>query len=69
MILLPTGAAAAPSASDRFIITINLGEDVLRFDKSIKPDVDDVDPNDIDTGVIAAIAAKKPTESGGGEPV
>ena len=63
------GPESAP-ASDRFIITINLGEDVLRFNKSIKPDANDIDPfNDVDTGVIAAIAAKKITESGGGEPV
>jgi hypothetical protein len=32
------------AASDRFIITINLGEDVLRFNKSIKPDATDIDP-------------------------
>jgi hypothetical protein len=63
------GPESAP-ASDRFIITINLGEDVLRFNKSIKPDANDIDPfNDVDTGVIAAIAAKKITESGGGEPL
>jgi hypothetical protein len=64
------GPAGAP-ASDRFIITINLGADhIERYSKSLKSDVNDVDPfTDVDTGVIAAIAAKKITESGGGEPV
>ena len=57
----------APTA-DRFVITINLGSDTLRFNKSIKIDANDSDPfNDVDTtNVIAANAAKKPTESGGG---
>ena len=53
------------------MIQINLGSDVLRFDKSIAPDPNDIDPfNDIDTmpqDVIAAIAAKKPQDGGGGE--
>jgi hypothetical protein len=50
------------------VITINLGSDVLKFDKSIAPDPNDVDPfNDIGTApMVASIAAKKPTESGGG---
>ena len=56
------GPEAAP-ASDRFQITINLGSDVLHFDKSIAIDANDVDPfNDIDTtpqGLLAAIAANK----------
>jgi hypothetical protein len=57
-------------ASDRFQITINLGADVLHFDKSIAIDANDVDPfNDADlTGVIAAIAAKK-KDDGGDEPL
>ena len=43
------GPEAAP-ASDRFEITINLGSDTLRFDKSIAPDPNDIDPfNDTDT--------------------
>src|SRR6476620_5687961 len=50
-------------ASDRFQITINLGSDVLHFDKSIAIDANDVDPfNDTDTtpqGSLAAIAANK----------
>jgi hypothetical protein len=61
------GPESAPAA-DRFQIVINLGSDTLRFDKSITPDPNDVDPfNDIGTApMIASIAAKKPTESGGG---
>ena len=59
-------------ATDRFVIQINLGSDVLRFDKSITPDPNDIDPfnDDVDTmpqDVIAAIAAKKPQDGGGGE--
>ena len=63
-----TGAAAAAGQSDKFIIQINLGSDTLTFNKSIAPDVNDIDPNDTDTiswDMSAAIAAKKPTESGG----
>ena len=69
--VLDTFAANGPAgvpAADRFIIQINLGSDTLKFDKSIAIDANDVDPNDVDTGVIAAIAAK-PTEGGGGEPI
>ena len=66
------GPEAAP-ASDRFQITINLGSDVLHFDKSIAIDANDVDPfNDTDTtpqGLLAAIAANKRQDDGGGEPV
>jgi hypothetical protein len=66
------GPGAAAPASDRFQITINLGADVLHFDKSIAPDPNDVDPfNDTDTtprDVIAAIAAKK-RDGGNGEPI
>ena len=66
------GPEAAP-ASDRFVIQINLGSDTLRFDKSIAPDPNDIDPfNDIDTtpqGLLAAIAANKRKDDGGGEPV
>ena len=43
------GPETAP-ASDRFQITINLGADVLHFDKCIAVDPNDVDPfNDTDT--------------------
>jgi hypothetical protein len=46
---LDTFAANGPAgvpASDRFIIQINLGADTLTFNKSIKPDPNDIDPND-----------------------
>jgi hypothetical protein len=66
------GSEAAP-ASDRFQITINLGADVLHFDKSIAVDANDVDPfNDTDTTpqeLLAAIAANKRKDDGGGEPI
>ena len=63
------GPQGAP-ASDRFVITINLGSDTLRFDKSIEVNPNDIDPyNDVDTGVIAAIAAKKSQDGGNGEPI
>jgi hypothetical protein len=66
------GPEAAP-ASDRFQITINLGSDVLHFDKSIAIDANDVDPfNDTDTTpqeLLAAIAANKGKDDGGGEPI
>jgi hypothetical protein len=69
------GPEAAP-ASDRFIISIVLNSDnsggepaALHFNKSIRPlspgevDPDDVDP---DTGMVAAITAKKTTDGGNG---
>jgi hypothetical protein len=65
------GPEAAP-ASDRFQITINLGSDVLHFDKSIAIDANDVDPNDIKTTpqkLLAVIAANKRKDDGGGEPI
>ena len=66
------GSEAAP-ASDRFQITINLGADVLHFVKSIAVDANDVDPfNDTDTTpqeLLAAIAANKRKDDGGGEPI
>jgi len=64
------GPAGTP-ASDRFVITINLGADhVERYSKSLKSDVNDVDPfNDVDTGVIAAITTKKLPDGGNGEPI
>jgi hypothetical protein len=66
------GPEAAP-ASDRFIIQINLGEDVLRFNKAIAPDPNDIDPfNDVDTtpqGLLPIIAANKRKDDDSGEPV
>ena len=62
-----TGPENTAPAADRFVIQINLGADhTERYSKSIKPDADDVDPFNIDTGVIAAIAAKKPQDTGNG---
>jgi hypothetical protein len=59
----------APSG-DRFVIQINLGEDVIRFNKSIAPNPHDIDPDNPDTtNVIAAIATKKLPDGGNGEPV
>lgn len=55
------GPAGAP-ASDRFQITINLGADVLKFDRSIEVNPHDVDPNDVDPapqGLLPVIATKK----------
>jgi len=66
------GPAAAP-AGDRFIIQINLGADsdgrpvIEKFNKSIAIDANDIDPDN--TGMVAAIAAKKSTDGGNGEPV
>jgi hypothetical protein len=51
--------------SDRFVITINLGSDVLHFDKSIAIDPNDGSPNDVDAGVLAAIAMDKKDDDGG----
>ena len=66
--LASTGAEAA-AAGARFEITINLGADhIERYSKSIATDPDDIDPfNDVDTGVIAAIATNKPKGGGDGE--
>jgi hypothetical protein len=61
------GLEAAPAA-DRFVITINLGADVLKFDKSIAIDPNDVDPNDTNTKMLPIIAAKK-KDDGNGEPI
>jgi hypothetical protein len=64
------GPAGTPAADrDRFQITINLGADTLKFDRSIEVNPHDVDPNDVDTapqGVIAAIANKRKDDSGNG---
>ena len=61
------GPEAAPAA-DRFVITINLGADVLKFDKSIAIDANDVDPNDTNTTMLPIIAAKR-KHDGNGEPL
>jgi hypothetical protein len=61
------GPEAAPAA-DRFVITINLGDDVLKFDKSIAIDPNDVDPNDTNTKMLPIIATKK-KDDGDGEPI
>jgi len=64
------GSESAP-ATDRFQIVINLGADLqLKFDKSRAVDANDIDPNDTaPQGLLPIIAAKKPTESGGGNPL
>lgn len=64
------GPEAAPA--DRFVITINLGAEVLHFDKSIATDANDVDPNDTDTapqGSPAIVAANQRKDDGGGDPL
>jgi len=61
------GPEAAPAA-DRFIITINLGSDVLHFDKSIAIGPDPDRPNEVDTTMLPIIAAKK-KDDGNGEPI
>ena len=65
------GPEAAP-ASDRFQIIINLGDEVLKFDKSIEINPNDADPNNTDTapqGLLPIIAANKRKDDGSGEPV
>ena len=62
----------ATAAADRFIITINLGSDVERYNKSIAINANDVDPNDTDTapqGLLPIIAANRGKGDGGGEPL
>jgi hypothetical protein len=54
------GPAGAPAA-DRFQITINLGADTLKFDKSIAVDANDIDPHHINDRPNV-ITAKKPTD-------
>jgi hypothetical protein len=64
--------AALAAASDRFQIIINLGDDVLKFDKSIEINPNDADPHNTDTtprGLLPIIAANKRKEDGGGEPI
>jgi hypothetical protein len=61
------GPEAAPAA-DRFVITINLGSDVLHFDKPIAIGPDPNPPNEVDTTMLPIIAAKK-KDDGDGEPI
>jgi hypothetical protein len=64
--LATDGRPEGAPASDRFVITINLGTDVLHFDKSIAIDPNDGSPNDVDTtNVIAAITMDKRDDGGG----
>ena len=67
-----TGPENTAPAADRFMILINLGSDVLKFDKSIEINPNDIDPNDTGTapqGPWPVIAANKLKDDGGGEPV
>jgi hypothetical protein len=60
------------AASDRFQITINLGDDVLHFDKSIAIDPNDADPNEVGAApqkLLAVVAANKRKDDGSGNPV
>jgi hypothetical protein len=64
----------AATAGTRFLIQINMGADTLTFNKQIRPlEPGEIDPDDsgpdIDTGVVAAIAAKKSQDGGNGEPI
>ena len=72
--LASNGPGDIAPASDRSIIQINLGEDVVRFNKSVRPlEPGEIDPDDSspDTaqGVIAALAAKKTTDGGNGDAI
>src|SRR5262249_28141123 len=68
--LASTGAEAA-AAGARFEIIINLGADMERYSKSIKPDANDVDPfNDPGTSatpqeLIPVVEVKKEEDNGG----
>ena len=55
----------AASASDRFVITINLGSEVLHFDEPIAIAPNDDTPQEL----LTAIGPNKPRDDGGGEPV
>jgi hypothetical protein len=71
----PEPRAAHHDPDERFIITINLGNDEkLTFNKSIKPTPHDVDPNELKIidhaqELIPMIAANKREENGGGQPL
>jgi len=69
---LDTFAANGPEATpaaDRFVITINLGDDVIHFDKSIAIDANDGDPDTTTQRLLPIIAANKRKDDGGGEPI
>jgi hypothetical protein len=63
------GPDAAPADTSRFLIQINLGADQqLRWNKSIKPNPHDIDPDhgvDDTPPLLALMAASKPTDGGG----
>jgi hypothetical protein len=63
-VLAANGPQAIP-ATERFIITINLGGDALHFDKPRTIGIDDAG-NQIDTAATAAITANKSTGGDGG---
>jgi hypothetical protein len=67
---IATPPSEAAAAADRFIITINLGGDVVEhYNKSRAIDANDVDPNDTDTTMLAIVAANKQGNDGGGQPI
>src|SRR5262245_65253388 len=62
----------ATAAADRFIITINLGSDVERYNKSIAINANDVDPHNPDNTpqeLLPVIEANKRKDDGGGEAI
>jgi hypothetical protein len=64
--LAANGPESAP-ATDRFVITINLGADTLRFDKSIAINPNDVDPNEASAMPRVPFVGKKtPDDDNGG---
>jgi hypothetical protein len=63
-VLAANGPQAVP-ATERFIITINLGGDTLNFSKPRAPGLDDAG-NHIDASTPAAITADKPMDDGSG---
>jgi hypothetical protein len=67
-IMSDTGPDATPADTSRFLIQINLGADQqLRWNKSIKPNPHDVDPDHDVENVppLLAIMASKQTDGGG----
>jgi hypothetical protein len=66
---LASNGAEAAAAGARFEIFIDLGGDhIEHYSKSIEVNVDDTDPDSIDTtNVIAAITMDKPRDDGGGQ--
>ena len=67
--LASNGPGDTTPAADRFQIIIRLDADTtLQFDKSRAVDANDIDPYN-DTGMIAALAAKKTTDGGNGDAI